>query len=169
MALLPPCCLMAARAYRSSASALPGSGLFAAKRLNRFSDKRGRHGFNSMPFLFQRSQPISRSTMTRPIYLQTAIVAFFATALLASSASAATVRNFSVLKSFGSNAFSEAFLSAPLTEGTDGYLYGTAQTGGAGGQGVIFRITKSGSEYSVLHAFTGSDGGAPRGGLIEPV
>jgi uncharacterized repeat protein (TIGR03803 family) len=48
-------------------------------------------------------------------------------------------------------------------------LYGTAQAGGSGiGTGVVYSIELDGSNYQVLHSFSGSahgDGGEPRGGL----
>jgi len=58
---------------------------------------------------------------------------------------------------------------AQLTEGDDGYLYGTTTAGGSGGSGTVFRIAKDGSDFTVLHAFTGGsdDGGGPRAGLLE--
>ncbi len=52
-----------------------------------------------------------------------------------------------------------------------GNLYGTASGGGAGGDGVVFKLTpRSGGKWwgeKVLHAFTGGDDGAvPAAGLI---
>jgi uncharacterized repeat protein (TIGR03803 family) len=52
--------------------------------------------------------------------------------------------------------------------GADGALYGTTLGGGAGGQGVVFRITLAG-DYSVVHSFTGTDGGVPRARLTVGV
>jgi uncharacterized repeat protein (TIGR03803 family) len=40
-----------------------------------------------------------------------------------------------------------------LIEGADGYLYGVARAGGPTGNGVVFRITKEGTDVRVLHAF----------------
>ena len=54
--------------------------------------------------------------------------------------------------------------SPGLVLGPDGALYGTATAGGAGGAGVVFRITLSG-EYDVVHSFAWTDGGAPRARL----
>lgn len=61
-----------------------------------------------------------------------------------------------------------ANIIAPVTQGSDGNLYGTAQIGGPGGGGTVFRLTPSGS-FSVLHAFTGRDGEGRvlAGGLVE--
>lgn len=99
--------------------------------------------------------------------LQFGVIGLLLGARFAHSAVATNVWNVSMLKSFGSNAFSEALLSAPLIEGSDGYLYGTAQTGGSGGYGVVFRMSKEGNDYKVLHSFAANDGAAPRAGLIE--
>ncbi len=46
-----------------------------------------------------------------------------------------------------------AYPETPLIEGSDGYLYGTARAGGANGTGVIFRTSRDGSEFSLLHEF----------------
>ena len=54
-----------------------------------------------------------------------------------------------------------------LIQATNGNLYGTANSGGTGGAGTVFRITTNGTLTS-LHAFTGgSDGGEPKAGLIQ--
>ncbi len=58
-----------------------------------------------------------------------------------------------------------SYLLAALTEGTDGFLYGTASQGGAYGNGTVFRMTKDGV-VTVLHNFTGSDGGDPASKLV---
>ena len=41
----------------------------------------------------------------------------------------------------------------PLVEGRDGALYGTTLLGGSNECGVLYRITKDGSAYSILHYF----------------
>ena len=60
-----------------------------------------------------------------------------------------------------------------------GYLYGTTFTGGATGQGTIFRLALDGSDFSVLHVFTtptapsgstvavNEDGAFPQAGLTD--
>lgn len=51
----------------------------------------------------------------------------------------------------------------------EGNLYGTTFVGGPFGYGTVFKLTQSESGWteSVLHTFTGgSDGGAPRGGVV---
>ena len=56
-----------------------------------------------------------------------------------------------------------------------GFFYGTTNTGGANGQGTIFRLRFDGSEFSVLHVFTArtgtppsnDDGALPQAGLTD--
>ncbi len=50
--------------------------------------------------------------------------------------------------------------NGPLVEGADGALYGTT-TGGT-----VFKVTKSGA-FTQLHAFSGTDGSVPTGGLTR--
>ena len=49
--------------------------------------------------------------------------------------------------------------------GDGAYLYGTTVGGGASDAGTVFKLSPSGTE-TVLHSFTGSDGGDPYAGLI---
>jgi uncharacterized repeat protein (TIGR03803 family) len=57
---------------------------------------------------------------------------------------------------------------APLLLGSDGALYGTTTWGGSSNVGTIFKLQPDGSNFTVLHTFSGgSDGGDPRGGLIQ--
>jgi uncharacterized repeat protein (TIGR03803 family) len=53
-----------------------------------------------------------------------------------------------------------------LTLDKTGNLYGVTAYGGASNDGVIFRITTSGS-FTVLHSFTGADGSLAYGALVE--
>lgn len=57
-----------------------------------------------------------------------------------------------------------------LVEGPNGYLYGSTGNGGTGHSGTIYRISKDGSSYSVLHNFRDgsvvNDGDIPVGSLI---
>src|SRR5688500_9780698 len=57
-----------------------------------------------------------------------------------------------------------------LIEGKDGSLYGTMRDGGRKWEGVVFKINRDGSGYTVLRHFTGyrqsADGSWPQG-VIE--
>ena len=70
-----------------------------------------------------------------------------------------------------------AYPEAELVEGADGYLYGVARAGGPNGTGTIFKISRDGTDFKLLHSFaavTSSstsgltvtvDGAAPAGPL----
>jgi uncharacterized repeat protein (TIGR03803 family) len=55
---------------------------------------------------------------------------------------------------------------APLTEGTDGNVYGVASQGGANELGTMFRVSPAGV-ITLLHSFAGSDGSKPESALIQ--
>ena len=68
-------------------------------------------------------------------------------------------QNYSVIHSF--NGFSEGFSpECGLLVGRDGWLYGTAVSGGASGLGTVFKLNTNGSGYTVLRSFTNSPDGA---------
>jgi MYXO-CTERM domain-containing protein len=46
-----------------------------------------------------------------------------------------------------------AYPEAELTEGVDGYLYGTATTGGPEGTGTVFKLSKDGTDFQLLKSF----------------
>lgn len=55
----------------------------------------------------------------------------------------------------------------PLTQGTDGFIYGMNSTGGTGNAGTIFKISTAGV-YTVLRQLVlSTDGGSPEGGLVQ--
>lgn len=56
-----------------------------------------------------------------------------------------------------------------LIEGRDQLLYGTTYSGGNARLGTVFRLSKDGSDYRILHHFAGggTDGANPYTGLIE--
>jgi uncharacterized repeat protein (TIGR03803 family) len=76
---------------------------------------------------------------------------------------------YTVLRSFTGAAGDAANPYAGLTEGTDGALYGTSHFGGVTNLGTVFKLSKDGSAYSVLHSFTsvGTDGVQPSSRVIE--
>ena len=49
-----------------------------------------------------------------------------------------------------------------LMKGNDGYLYGATDRGGNHDKGVIYKITKNGKGYQVLHHFNGANGESPK-------
>lgn len=57
---------------------------------------------------------------------------------------------------------------SPVIEGIDGYLYGTAEIGGANNLGVVYKVAQDGTGFQVLHAFAGgaTDGANPQSGLV---
>jgi uncharacterized repeat protein (TIGR03803 family) len=58
---------------------------------------------------------------------------------------------------------------AAVTEGSDGALYGTTPNGGSAGMGILFKVNKDGSGYTLLHSFTNApgDGANPTAQLIQ--
>ncbi len=58
---------------------------------------------------------------------------------------------------------------AGLTEGKDGWLYGTTYSGGNGGFGSVFRLGKNGSSYTLLHSFQNgtADGASPWSRVVD--
>ncbi len=56
-----------------------------------------------------------------------------------------------------------------LIEGSDGMLYGSAELGGSGGGGTIFKLDRNGGGFAVIHSFTNSGTGlrTPAGELVE--
>jgi uncharacterized repeat protein (TIGR03803 family) len=75
----------------------------------------------------------------------------------------ASIRNFYFTGGDGINP------QASMIEGTNGALYGTTKSGGAYNQGVVFRINRDGSDYTLVRSFTGTngDGGEPYAGVIQ--
>jgi len=66
------------------------------------------------------------------------------------------------------NAADGANPQASLIQGTDGRLYGTANSGGTNGDGTVFAINPDGTGFATLYSFTGAtDGANPQAGLIQ--
>lgn len=77
-------------------------------------------------------------------------------------------QNYSVLRSFQGTNSDGRFPSAPLLEASDGLLYGTTVFGGGAAAGTVFKLSKDGSGYQILHRFTNNISGAnPSGRLLE--
>jgi uncharacterized repeat protein (TIGR03803 family) len=74
---------------------------------------------------------------------------------------------FQALRSFTNVAPQPRLPRPPLVEGSDGFLYGVTQLGGAADRGTAFRIGKDGTGFSVLHEFgvSAGDGQTPSAGL----
>lgn len=58
------------------------------------------------------------------------------------------------------------FIYAGLVQGSDGYLYGAAFSGGSLGYGTLFKVSTNGT-YVPLHTFSNLDSGSPYGGMTE--
>jgi len=79
--------------------------------------------------------------------------------------------DFTLLHTFeASNANNFAISPAGLLVGRDGALYGVITFGGSYGYGAIYRLSRDGTSYTVLHEFTnffGTDGAYPSGTLVQ--
>lgn len=78
--------------------------------------------------------------------------------------------NFSILHSFNTNSGDGGLPLAGLLKGADGALYGTTSVGGSSNLGTIFRLKESGSDYTVLYSFAGTngmDGSKPYAGVMQ--
>jgi len=102
-----------------------------------------------------------RSAVTRSVAVTMPALCGCATYLAASVAHADTP--VTVLYSFTST--TGANPQDGVTLGADGRLYGTTQYGGPSNDGVIFSVAADGSDYQLLHTFSGSDGYSPLAGL----
>jgi len=79
--------------------------------------------------------------------------------------------NYELLHSFAPFGGDGRNPQTPVVEGSDGYLYGTTVTGGAGywDRGTIYRMATNGTQYEVLRTFSGQDGDGAElyAGLID--
>src|SRR5882672_5990897 len=75
--------------------------------------------------------------------------------------------NFGLLYSFSTTGGDGQHPYAALLEGSDGALYGTTFRGGSDNAGTVFRITRDGLDFNIMHHFKQGDGYWPYAGLIE--
>jgi uncharacterized repeat protein (TIGR03803 family) len=76
--------------------------------------------------------------------------------------------DFTSLYSFDSSTGEGYSPSAGLVQASDGYLYGTAPSGGENGLGAVFRMSVTGTPETIYSfAFDGAEGYTPRGALVE--
>lgn len=73
---------------------------------------------------------------------------------------------YTALHYFGGGRPNPLFAYTGVTEGPDGYLYGTTHNGGSANKGTIYRIALDGSNFSILHEFAGDEGENPQGKLV---
>jgi uncharacterized repeat protein (TIGR03803 family) len=76
-----------------------------------------------------------------------------------------TTGTFHILHNFTGGATDGANPLGPLTQASNGLLYGTTQAGGNEGIGTVFEISLTGTE-KMLHSFVATDGAQPQAGLL---
>jgi len=74
---------------------------------------------------------------------------------------------YTILHMFNGGGSDGGELYGGLSQASDGMLYGATFLGGPSSLGTIFRMGLDGSNYSVLHFFTGFGRANPFGGLIQ--
>ena len=74
---------------------------------------------------------------------------------------------FGVLHNFAGFGVDGALPQAALLQAGDGWLYGSTQYGGSNNCGTIFKVSTNGLGYSGVHDFSGPDGQAPYGKLLQ--
>jgi uncharacterized repeat protein (TIGR03803 family) len=107
-------------------------------------------------------------TTTSRIHLQALPLVAAAALLVANPAPTLSQVVYQGLRTFCFVELSSASPSGPLTEGTNGALYGVSLGGGQTEDGTLFRLNKDGSGFAILRSFTGTngDGTGPAGGLL---
>ncbi len=77
--------------------------------------------------------------------------------------------DYTLLKSFGTSFGDGTYPKAGLVESFNGFLYGTTTQGGSFGLGTVFRLSRDGSNFSVIRHFHGgeNDGDTPNSALVE--
>ena len=88
----------------------------------------------------------------------------------AMSAPSATAQTFTLLHTFGGGATDGYQPQAGLVQATNGDLYGTTSSGGSDDNGVVFKVSPSGTVTTVLsfdYASNNNDGSQPYAGLVQ--
>ncbi len=75
--------------------------------------------------------------------------------------------HYAVLHTFNATHGEGRYPKAALFQAADGLLYGTTERGGNNNLGAVFKMSPSGSGYTVLHHFTGASGKFPDAPLIQ--
>jgi uncharacterized repeat protein (TIGR03803 family) len=77
--------------------------------------------------------------------------------------------NYTPLYSFTGAGGDGRYPRAGLVQGTDGALYGTTQSGGEWGDGLVYKLGTNGTGYTRLHSFCSAalDGASPYAGLLQ--
>jgi uncharacterized repeat protein (TIGR03803 family) len=105
------------------------------------------------------------------MHTQRRVSAGFMTIFLCFSAPAIDLASFEVIHNFKRIAADGEYLNDPVTQGSDGLLYGAALNGGGTNDGgILFRMETSGANYEILHVFgplSTTNGLSPWGGVIE--
>jgi uncharacterized repeat protein (TIGR03803 family) len=73
---------------------------------------------------------------------------------------------YTVLRNLGQDKLDAVLPYAGLVQAPDGNLYGTTLRGGTSDKGTVFRVSTTGSEFSIIHSFNGQTGENPEGALV---
>ncbi|HUA66548.1 MAG TPA: choice-of-anchor tandem repeat GloVer-containing protein [Alphaproteobacteria bacterium] len=76
---------------------------------------------------------------------------------------------YQILHGFSGSGTDGQMPDSELTEGADGALYGGTVNGGVNSGGIIYKLNKDGSGYTILRSFytTGGDGESPKCALLQ--
>jgi uncharacterized repeat protein (TIGR03803 family) len=76
---------------------------------------------------------------------------------------------YAVLRAYESGSTDGGNPAPGLTEGNDGFIYGTTFGGGTSNLGTVFKLARDGNDYTVLHAFSAgaTNGSNPRWGVAQ--
>ncbi|MGA3008473.1 MAG: choice-of-anchor tandem repeat GloVer-containing protein [Opitutaceae bacterium] len=77
-----------------------------------------------------------------------------------------TINNLILVCDFSKGKNAPVLLDSALVLGTDGNFYGTSNSGGAHGDGAVYKMTPAGV-FTTVYSFSGPDGANPFRGLIQ--